>query len=43
MEAIVTFAPTKTPEFATPAAAKDFMGTARYAQLKTLLLSLSYK
>jgi hypothetical protein len=43
MEALVTFDPTKSPEFATPAAAEAFMGTGQYAQLKTLLLSLSYK
>jgi hypothetical protein len=43
MEALVTFDPAKAPEFATPAAAKAWMGTGEYAQLKTLLLSLSYK
>jgi hypothetical protein len=35
--------PTKSPEFATPAAAKAWMETGRYAQLKTMLLSLTYK
>ena len=35
--------PTKSPEFETPAAAKAWMETGRYAQLKTMLLSLTYK
>lgn len=35
--------PTRSPEFATPAAAKAWMETGRYAQLKTMLLSLTYK
>jgi hypothetical protein len=34
--------PTKSPEFATPAAAKAWMETGRYAQLKAMLLSLKY-
>ena len=32
-----------TPAFTSPAAAKAWMETGRYAQLKTMLLSLSYK
>ncbi|MCP1411885.1 hypothetical protein [Paenarthrobacter sp. A20] len=43
MSAYVQFDATKNPAFATPAAAKSWMGTTQYAQLKSLLLSLSYK
>ena len=39
---VLTHSPS-TPAFASPAAAKAWMETGRYAQLKTLLLSLSYK
>ena len=43
MNAYVVFDPAKRPTFATPEAAKAWMGTAQYAQLKSLLLSLSYQ
>ncbi|MFK0008120.1 hypothetical protein ACIQTZ_13800 [Paenarthrobacter sp. NPDC090520] len=43
MNAYVYFDFEKQPTFATPAAAKAWMGTQQYAQLKAMLLSLSYK
>jgi len=43
MSAYVLFDQSKQPTFATPEAAKAWMGTTQYAQLKALLLSLSYK
>ncbi|MGR0160567.1 hypothetical protein [Paenarthrobacter nitroguajacolicus] len=43
MSAYVMFDLNKQPAFATPEAAKAWMGTAEYAQLKSMLLSLSYK
>jgi hypothetical protein len=43
MSAYVMFDPTKQPTFASPEAAKAYMGTTQYAQLKSMLLSLSYK
>lgn len=43
MNAYVVFDMNKRPTFATPAAAKAWMGSQQYAQLKALLLSLSYK
>ncbi|MGJ3190596.1 hypothetical protein FQP90_19095 [Paenarthrobacter nitroguajacolicus] len=43
MSAYVQFDSTKNPAFATPAAAKDWMGSTQYAQLKSMLLSLNYK
>ncbi|MFI2565268.1 hypothetical protein [Paenarthrobacter sp. NPDC018779] len=43
MIAAVNFDINKQPTFATPAAAKAWMGTQQYAQLKAMLLSLSYK
>lgn len=43
MNAYVLFDFDKQPTFATPEAAKAYMGTTQYAQLKSMLLSLSYK
>ena len=43
MSAYVVFDSTKQPTFATPAAAKAWIGTQQYARLKAMLLSLSYK
>ncbi|MCT9871307.1 hypothetical protein [Paenarthrobacter aurescens] len=43
MSAYVQFDSTKNPAFATPEAAKAWMNTTQYAQLKSLLLSLSYE
>ncbi|MFJ4028592.1 hypothetical protein ACIPWF_14545 [Paenarthrobacter sp. NPDC089989] len=43
MTAYVVFDRDKPAAFATPAAAKAWMGTQQYAQLKAMLLSLSYK
>lgn len=43
MSARVIFDVDKQPAFATPEAAKAWMGSAQYAQLKSMLLSLSYK
>jgi hypothetical protein len=43
MSARVLFDFEKQPTFATPEAAKAWMGSAQYAQLKALLLSLSYQ
>lgn len=43
MNAYVVFDPAKQPAFASPEAAKAWMKTTQYAQLKALLLSLSYK
>lgn len=43
MSARANFDPTKQPAFASPEAAKAWMKTTQYAQLKALLLSLSYK
>ncbi len=43
MSARVIFDPAKQPAFATPEAAKAWMGSTQYAQLKSMLLSLSYK
>lgn len=43
MSAYVVFDPAKQPSFATPEAAKAWMNTAQYAQLKAMFLSLSYK
>jgi hypothetical protein len=43
MSAYVQFDAAKNPAFATPEAAKAWMGSTQYAQLKSLLLSLSYK
>lgn len=43
MTARVLFDYEKQPTFATPAAAKAWMGTEQYAQLKEMLMSLSYK
>ncbi|MFJ4210146.1 hypothetical protein ACIPY2_16960 [Paenarthrobacter sp. NPDC089675] len=43
MSAYVYFDFEKQPTFATPAAAKAWMGSRQYAQLKAMLLSLSYK
>ncbi|UKA50195.1 hypothetical protein LFT48_01240 [Arthrobacter sp. FW305-123] len=43
MSAYVMFDINKQPAFATPEAAKAWMGTTQYAQLKSMLLSLSYK
>ncbi|AFR27160.1 hypothetical protein [Arthrobacter sp. Rue61a] len=43
MSAYVVFDPSKNPAFATPEAAKAWMGSTQYAQLKSMLLSLSYK
>ena len=43
MNAYVVFDPAKQPTFATPEAAKAWMGSTQYAQLKSLLLSVSYK
>ncbi len=39
----VKFDINKQPAFATPEAAKAWMGTTQYAQLKSMLLSVSYK
>ncbi|MGA8790930.1 MAG: hypothetical protein WB535_18460 [Paenarthrobacter sp.] len=43
MNAYVLFDFDKQPTFASPEAAKAYMGTTQYAQLKSMLLSLSYK
>ena len=43
MSAYVMFDINKQPAFATPEAAKAWMGSTEYAQLKSMLLSLSYK
>lgn len=43
MNAYVYFDYEKQPTFANPAAAKAWMGSQQYAQLKAMLLSLSYK
>jgi hypothetical protein len=43
MSARVLFDFEKQPIFATPEAAKAWMGSAQYTQLKALLLSLSYR
>ncbi|BCW61244.1 hypothetical protein [Arthrobacter sp. StoSoilB22] len=43
MSAYAVFDPAKQPAFATPEAAKAWMGSTQYAQLKSMLLSLSYK
>ncbi|MFE4196203.1 hypothetical protein ACFRJ9_10085 [Paenarthrobacter sp. NPDC056912] len=43
MIAYVKFDIDKRPTFATPEAAKAWMGTTQYAQLKSMLLSVSYK
>ncbi|VXC37616.1 conserved hypothetical protein [Arthrobacter sp. 9V] len=43
MVAYVKFDINKQPAFATPEAAKAWMGSTQYAQLKSMLLSLSYK
>jgi hypothetical protein len=43
MSARVIFDLDKQPTFATPEAAKAWMGSTQYAQLKSLLLSVSYK
>ncbi|MBT2585263.1 hypothetical protein [Arthrobacter sp. ISL-95] len=43
MSAYVMFDINKNPAFATPEAAKAWMGSTQYAQLKSMLLSLSYK
>lgn len=43
MNAYVLFDFDKQPTFATPEAAKAYMATTQYAQLKSMLLSLSYK
>lgn len=43
MNAYVVFDPAKQPTFATPEAAKAWMASAQYEQLKSLLLSLSYR
>lgn len=43
MNAYVVFDLNKKPTFATPEAAKAWMGSTQYAQLKSMLLSLSYK
>lgn len=42
MSAYVVFDFEKQPAFATPDAAREWMGSERYAQLKTMLLSLRY-
>ncbi|MCU1547776.1 MAG: hypothetical protein JWO29_727 [Arthrobacter sp.] len=42
MTAYILFDHTKQPVFATPEAARAWMGTDQYAQLKALLLSLKY-
>ncbi|CAN7455174.1 hypothetical protein LJR078_003095 [Arthrobacter sp. LjRoot78] len=42
MSAYVVFDSEKQPVFATPDAAREWMGSERYAQLKTMLLSLRY-
>ncbi|MFF2243197.1 hypothetical protein ACFVTM_03310 [Arthrobacter sp. NPDC058130] len=42
MEAAVIFDLEKQPVFASPDAAKAWMATEQYAQLKALLLSLTY-
>ncbi|WP_226762052.1 hypothetical protein [Arthrobacter sp. SO3] len=44
LSAVVVFGGTaSTPAFASPAAAEAWMGSEQYAQLKAMLLSLSYK
>jgi hypothetical protein len=43
MSAYAIFDPAKQPAFATPEAAKAWMNTTQYAQLKAMFLSLSYK
>ncbi|MFJ6538921.1 hypothetical protein ACIQH5_22040 [Paenarthrobacter sp. NPDC091711] len=43
MSAYAVFDPAKQPAFATPEAAKAWMNTTQYAQLKAMFLSLSYK
>jgi hypothetical protein len=43
MMAYVKFDINKRPTFATPEAAKAWMNTTQYAQLKSMLLSVSYK
>ncbi|SDX31901.1 hypothetical protein SAMN04487917_106251 [Arthrobacter sp. yr096] len=43
MSAYAVFDPAKQPTFATPGAAKAWMGSTQYAQLKAMFLSLSYK
>lgn len=42
MSAFVVFDPAKQPVFATPDAARAWMASQQYAQLKALLLSLRY-
>lgn len=43
MSARVIFDVNKQPAFATPEAAKAWMGSAQYGQLKSMLMSVSYK
>jgi len=43
MSAYAQFDPAKNPTFASPEAAKAWMGSTQYAQLKSLFLSLSYQ
>ncbi|WP_091464625.1 hypothetical protein [Paenarthrobacter nitroguajacolicus] len=43
MSAYAVFDPAKQPAFATPEAAKAWMNTTQYAQLKAMFLSLNYK